>query len=206
VPRIKADNIAEHVAHQRAAVLEAAVRLFTERGYADVGLGDIATEVGLARNSLYRYVPDKVHLLVEWYRNAVPTTIESWESAVAGGGTPAQRLQRWARTYLEWAATPEHRLVAPLTESLATLDPDTRAEVATLHRSMMDVVARVVAEAGVAENEVSGVVDLLAGVVLGAARAEAASGPDESLRARLDAAVAAVITPGRPRRGHHRST
>jgi hypothetical protein len=74
------------VAHDRTAVLEAAVRLSTERGYADVGLCDIAAEVGLARNSLYHHVPDKVHLLVEWYRGAVPATIESWEAAVAGGG------------------------------------------------------------------------------------------------------------------------
>ena len=52
MPRIKADTIADHVAQQRAAVLDAAVRLFTERGYAEVSLGDVAAEVGLARNSL----------------------------------------------------------------------------------------------------------------------------------------------------------
>ncbi len=50
MPRIKADNIAEHVAQQRAAVLDAAVRLFVERGFSEVGLADIAAEVGLARN------------------------------------------------------------------------------------------------------------------------------------------------------------
>jgi hypothetical protein len=101
-------------------------------------------------------------------------------------------------TGLEWAGTPEHQLVGPLTESLATLDPDTRAEVAALHRSMMGVVARVVAETGVADDEVAGVVDLLAGVVLGAARAEGAAGPDEALRTRLDAAVEAILVPGAP--------
>ncbi len=193
MPRIKADNIADHVAQQRAAVLDAAVRLFVERGYSDVGLGDVAAEVGLARNSLYRYVPDKIHLLVEWYRRAVPETIRAWEDATAGDDPPAVRLQRWARCYLEWALTPEHQLVAPLTESLPSLDDATRAEVAALHRSMMAVVSSVVAEAGVAPDEVDGVTALLAGAALGAARSEGATGVDERLRRRLDAAVEAIV-------------
>ena len=194
MPRIKADNIADHVAQQREAVLDAAIRLFLERGYAEVGLGDVANEGGLARNSIYRYVPDKVHLLVEWYRRAVPATISAWEAAVAGDDDPAIRLQRWARTYLEWARSPEHQLVSPLTEALPALDEATRDEVSATHRSMMAVVAGVVAEAGVPADEVGGTVDLLAGLVLGAARAESTH-PSGDVRARLDAAVASLVRP-----------
>ncbi len=194
MPRITADSIAEHVAQQRTAVLDAAVRLFTADGYSNVSLGDIAVEVGLARNSLYRYVPDKVHLLVEWYRRAVPRTIAAWQAAVAGDDDPARRLRRWADAYLEWANSPEHRLVAPLTDALGTLDDGTRAEVASLHRSMMAVVAQVVRDAGVPADQVDGTVDLLAGVVLGAARAEVENGAERAIRRRLDAAITAIIT------------
>jgi AcrR family transcriptional regulator len=193
VPRIKADSIADHVAQQQAAVLDAAVALFVERGYADVSLGDVAAEVGLARNSLYRYVPDKVHLLVQWYRGAVPETVEAWTAAVAGDARPAERLVRWAQTYLAWARSPEHQLVGPLTDALPTLDAETRAEVAALHRSMMDVVAGVVAEAGVADDEVPGTVHLLAGLVIGAARGERDGGDDPALERRLHAAIAAIV-------------
>ena len=196
MPRIKADNIADHVAQQREAVLDAAIRLFAERGYREVSLGDIAREVGLARNSLYRYVPDKVHLLVEWYRRAVPRTIVAWQEAVAGDDDAAIRLQRWARTYLTWALSPEHRLVGPLTEALPTLDDATRAEVGSTHRDMAAVVAVVVAEAGVPSDQVGQVVELLSGLVLGAARAEAAGASDD-VRARLDAAVVAIVRPDR---------
>lgn len=196
MPRIKADNIAEHVAHQRAAVLDAAVRLFVERGYGEVGLGDIAAQVGLARNSLYRYVPDKSHLLVEWFRRSVPEATASWDAAVGGEDPPAVRLRRWARTYLDWARSPEHQLVAPLMDALGTMDDDTRAEVAGLHRTMMDVVAGVVAESGVPADEVDGVVDLLSGVVLGAARVQGRSGVvSAGLMSRLDAAVGAILEP-----------
>ncbi len=199
MPRIKADNIAEHVAQQRAAVLDAAVELFTTRGYGEVSLADIAAEVGLARSSLYRYVPDKLHLLVEWYRIVVPRTIAEWEAAVGGHGTPAQRIERWARTYLAWAASPEHQLVGPLTENLGALDAATRAEVTQLHRSMMEVVARVLADAEIPADEVPGALDLLAAVTLGAARAEAR---DEraaaAVRRRLDAAIEAIVAPEAP--------
>lgn len=196
MPRIKADSVAEHVAQQRTAVLDAAVRLFTTNGYHEVSLGDVAAEVGLARNSLYRYVPDKTHLLVEWYRRAVPQLITSWRTATDGGNDPAERLGRWARAYLEWASSPEHDLVAPLTESLGGLDPDTRAEVADLHRAMMDVVADLVRDAGVTDEQVPGTVDLLAGLVLGAARAGARSNPE--IMRRLDAAITATITSPAP--------
>jgi AcrR family transcriptional regulator len=199
VPRIKADTIADHVAQQRAAVLEAAVRLFTTRGYAEVSLADIAAEVGLARSSLYRYVPDKLHLLVEWYRGAVPRTIAEWEAAVAGDAPAAERAKRWARTYLAWAATPEHQLVAPLTESLSQLDDAARSEILVLHRTMMEVVARVVADAGIPEGEVPGTVELLTGATLGAGRAEARLGrTDPALRRRLDTVIEALLSPGRP--------
>ncbi|MCB0976715.1 MAG: TetR/AcrR family transcriptional regulator [Acidimicrobiales bacterium] len=208
MPRINADSVAEHVAQQRAAVLEAAVHLFTERGFAEVSLGDIAGEVGLARNSLYRYVPDKVHLLVEWFRAAVPRTIADWEAAVSGNDPAPDRLTRWAHCYLEWARSPEHQLVAPLIDSLDNLAPDVREEVAALHRSMLDVVARTVAEAGVPENEVPATVHLLSGIVLGAARAEGVDVrrpvlreefrhgvmEDRALRRRLDRAIVAIVS------------
>lgn len=194
VPRIAADTIADHVAQQRAAVLAAAVRLFIARGYADVSLADIAAEVGLARNSVYRYVPDKVHLLVEWYRGAVPRTITEWEDAVAGDDPAPERIKRWAHSYLRWAASPEHQLVGPLIDAVGTLDEASRVEVNSLHRSMMDVVARTVASSGTPADDVAGTVDLLAGLTLGAARAEARD-PSSSagVRLRLEAAIGALV-------------
>lgn len=194
MPRIKAATVADHVAQQRAAVLEAAVRLFTTRGYHEVSLADIAAEVGLARSSLYRYVPDKLHLLVEWYRDAVPRTIAAWEDAVGGDDPPTARAKRWARTYLTWAASPEHQLVGPLTESLGQLDDAARADILALHRTMLEVVARVVADAGIPDGEVVGTVELLTGATLGAARAEARLGhADPALRRRLDAVVDTLL-------------
>jgi AcrR family transcriptional regulator len=196
MPRITADSIADHVAQQEAAVLEAAVRLFLARGYHQVALGDVAAEVGLARSSLYRYVPDKAHLLVRWYHQVIPRTIAEWRAATSGDGSPLDHLHRWALTYLAWARTPEHTLVQPLLEALPTLDGPTRREVTAQHAEMMGVVADVVAAAGVPPGEVKPTVDLLAGLVLGAARAETTH-PGDSVRRRLLAAITAAVLPER---------
>jgi AcrR family transcriptional regulator len=204
VPRINADSVAEHVAQQEAAVLDAAVRLFVERGYRQVGLADIAAEVGLARSSLYRYVPDKTHLLVEWYRREVPRQTEQWRAVLAGKGSPLERIQQWALAYLGFAQRPEHVLISELMEAMPGLDEATRDEVAARHAEMMAVVSAAVAEAGVSAREVDATVALLAGLVLGAARAEAPTGPDKRTRARLRAAVDALVgdaPPSSPQRG-----
>jgi AcrR family transcriptional regulator len=44
-------------------VIEAAARLFTERGYHETSMEDIARSVGLAKPSLYHYFPGKQEIL-----------------------------------------------------------------------------------------------------------------------------------------------
>lgn len=190
MPRIKADTIAEHVAQQRAAAADAAISLFVERGYHNVSLADIAAEIGLARNSLYRYVPDKTRFLVDWYHRTIPVTIDAWRTATSPPGTPIERLHRWALTYLDWAETPEHQLIRPLIDALPTLDPATRDAVAAEHAEMMRVVADTVADAGVPSEQIPATVELLAGVILAAARAV---GPRADLRRRVLRAVTAIV-------------
>ena len=63
MPRITGSNIVEHVAAQEQAVFDAAIGLFTEQGVSNVTTADIATEVGLARTSLYRYFPTKASIV-----------------------------------------------------------------------------------------------------------------------------------------------
>ncbi len=197
MPRITAESIAEHVAHQEAAVLDAGVRLFLQRGYHQVTLGDIAGEVGLARNSLYRYVPDKAHILLLWYRREVPRTIAAWRAATSGPGSPLDHLHRWAVSYLSWARTPEHALLDPLLEARPAFDEATRREISALHGEMMAVVHDAVAATGVPEADVAPVVELLSGLVLAAARAEATH-PPQAVRPRLFAAIDALLATPRP--------
>ena len=97
MPRISGDSLAEHVEHQERAVFDAAIRLFVERGYASVSLSDIAAEVGLARNSLYRYFPDKASILLRRYHAEIPIQAARSTEILAADGPVSDRLVRLGR-------------------------------------------------------------------------------------------------------------
>jgi AcrR family transcriptional regulator len=71
----------------RARVLDAAEKLFSERGYAAVTLRDIAQAVGLNHASLYHHVPGgKEELYVEVMQRGLKRHHEGLETAIAGAG------------------------------------------------------------------------------------------------------------------------
>ncbi|MFN8018629.1 MAG: helix-turn-helix domain-containing protein [Acidimicrobiales bacterium] len=197
MPKISAASVAEHVEQQRAAVSEAALRLFVERGYHAVSLGDIAAEVGLARSSLYRYVPDKAHLLVEWFRRELPVEAARSAEVLDRPGTPLERLQGWALEQLAYARTPEHVLVSTLAEVAPQLDEPTRIELAQAHGALFAPLLAVVEEAGLEGADARAAVALLGGMVLAAGRHEADGGDREAVEARLLAGVAGLMEPSR---------
>lgn len=174
MPKIKAANIAEHAAQQQAAVFEAAVRLFLERGYDQVSMGDIASEVGLARNSLYRYFPDKAHMLAQWAKAQMPTRERETAELLSALGTPRERLHAWALSQMDFALRPEHAMIVALGKVSAGLSPRLRAEIGDYHRRMGQPLYQVLAEAGVEDAGTQRIVaDLINGLVLAGAQLEA---------------------------------
>jgi AcrR family transcriptional regulator len=194
VPRIAADSIAEHVAQQEAAVFDAAIRLFVERGYAAVSLSDVAAEIGLARTSLYRYVPDKAHLLVRWLRRELPVQAELARRRLTSEEPPIERIQGWAVDQLDYALRPEHRLLAALGQAAPELDDATRAELADSHRALQLPLLDALADAGVADRAAGeALAALLGGMVMAVAERERRGDEAAVLRERLLRAIAAVI-------------
>ena len=56
-PRAKRNDV------QRQTILDAASRLFIEKGFAGTNINDIADAVGVTRTALYYYFPSKEHML-----------------------------------------------------------------------------------------------------------------------------------------------
>lgn len=168
------------------------MRLFTERGYAAVSLADIAAQVGLKRNSLYRYFPDKAHILLRWLQRELPAQAAESRRLLTGGD-PLERIQRWVDHQLDYARRPEHRLVAALPELAGSLDVDSRADLAAIHADLLAPLDGALAEAGLADvGEREAVARLIGGLVLTAAEAEAQGAEPGALRERLRRAVAAL--------------
>lgn len=193
-PKIDADNIAEHVERQERAVFEAAVRLFTERGYDRVSLGDIAAEVGLARNSLYRYFPGKSEILARWVNRELEAGIERSDELLGGEGEAAQRIVLWADDQIEYARRPEHDLLISMASAGRDLDPETRVALARNHdrlrRPLVAAVTEIVGETS--EAEVTA--DLIVGLVHAASRLDASRpGEEEAIRQRLHRGIRGLL-------------
>lgn len=145
MPRITGPSIAEHVAQQEAAVVRAATELFAERGFAAVTMADIAERVGLARNSLYRYFPDKDHILLAWLRRETDGLIERSEVVARSDEDAMTRLRRWLRLQLEYVCEPDHQLFTKIASTLGTLEPSVMAAVVEQHQRLYATVEPIVA-------------------------------------------------------------
>ncbi len=157
-------------------------------------MADIAAAVGLARNSLYRYYPDKAHILLRWFRTELPRQSERSRALLVGDGHPVDRIKRWADDQLDYARQPEHRLIAALADAVPNLDPETRAELATSHQELFAPLDDTLAEAGVAQPaDRSAITDLTGGLVLSAAQREERLGPDLAVRALVGAAIDGLL-------------
>jgi len=148
VPRISGDSIAEHVARQEEAVVQAAIRLFTERGAAQVTMADIATEVGLARNSLYRYFPDKSHIVATWFRREMGPLKEAGETVAAGEGRAVDRLADWVVLHLGYLSTPEHRRMLQAVTATDVMPAPLRREIADGHEQLYQSLVQILADLG----------------------------------------------------------
>ncbi|MCV7346209.1 TetR/AcrR family transcriptional regulator [Mycolicibacterium rhodesiae] len=80
----------------RAGIINAATRLFSEKGYAQTTMSDIARAVGLQQSSLYYWFRNKEQLLGETLLvNRAP--LKFIAEVGAGSGSPAVKLYRLLR-------------------------------------------------------------------------------------------------------------
>ena len=148
MPRISAATIAEHVAQQEAAVIDAARRLFDTRGFQHVSMRDIADEVGLSRTALYRYFPTKAHLVQGWFDAAMTPLIAASEEAVAEPGSAAARLDRWLAVQLDFLLDDEHTALVSAALESEDLPAEVRDHIGARHRELYSSLTRCGCPAG----------------------------------------------------------
>lgn len=134
MPRIQAATIEKHVAQQTAKLLEAASRLFRRRGFHGTDMSDIAAEMGLARNSLYRYYPNKEHILLACIQRDMEPFLRRIEALEPSYPDPRARIDAWLDTALEIATSPAHATLELITE-IQESAPELRQEILRLHQA-----------------------------------------------------------------------
>jgi AcrR family transcriptional regulator len=89
---------------RRGEVLDAAVRVFHERGYEATSIQDIADEVGILKGSIYYYITSKqdvlFEILDEVHRGALSAVLE----AIEVDGDPLQRIRAFVTTLARFNA------------------------------------------------------------------------------------------------------
>lgn len=195
MPKIAADSVHEHVARQEAAVIEAAIRLFNERGVRNVNLGDIAKEVGLARNSLYRYFPDKGHILAAWFRITIAPLVELCEMIADADETPSDRIARWVDAQFDYLTAPDHAAMLMASNEMTNLSDDVRAELGAGHRELYASLSTVLGEAfdGQPHRDPGIVTMLIASLVRSAAEQVRAGADRDAVRAEVRRVTSALV-------------
>ena len=195
MPKIAADSVHEHVARQEAAVISAAIKLFNERGVRDVSLADIAGEVGLARNSLYRYFPEKAHILAAWFRVTIAPLVELSNAIAASDQPSSVRLNRWVDAQFDYLTAPDHAAMLIASNELTALPDDVRDELGAGHRELYGSLARILRDAFVdrPDRRIEIITMLIAAVTRSAAE-QVRSGADiDETRTELRRATLALV-------------
>lgn len=137
MPRIQAASVADHRARQRAALLDAAHELLAEGDAAKVTFAAVARRTGLARNSVYKYFPDRRALLTEVVRQAAPRWTERIHAAIAAAGdAPEDRVAAYVTAQLEMVRDGEHRIARASADARDAASLRAGADAA--HRALLD--------------------------------------------------------------------
>src|SRR5437899_7608114 len=79
----------------RDKILDAAERLFAKRGYAGIGLSELAEVVGLGKSSLFHHFRNKAQLYAAVTARILTRIEDHLVRSLARGGDPLARLERW---------------------------------------------------------------------------------------------------------------
>ncbi|MFF4172248.1 TetR family transcriptional regulator [Streptomyces sp. NPDC001744] len=160
---------------QRASVVEAALGLLAERGYAVCTVAAVAARAGIATGSVYRHFDGKAELAVELFRTVVRREVAAVSEAAGHPAhrTAAERVVAVVETFARRALKSPRLAYALLAEPV---DPAVDAERLVFRRAFRDVFAARIAE-GVRAGELPSQDPVLTASALVGAGAEALVGP-----------------------------
>jgi AcrR family transcriptional regulator len=102
--------------NRRDDVIEAAVRVFHQKGYATASIQDVAAEVGVLKGSLYHYIDSKEDLLARIFEDSAGHFTAMLEEAGGLDERPVERLRSFAYACSLWYLQNIERMTIYVTE------------------------------------------------------------------------------------------
>lgn len=176
----------EQAAENRERVLDAAARLFRERGFGGVGVAELMNEAGLTHGGFYGQFESKDELKAQVCERAAAQTVARWREAAEKH--PDDALASLVGMYV----SASHRdnpgrgcLVAALAGDAIREGPEVRKAVSKAARTMFDTLADVVPGKSRAQKRQRAAVTLasMVGAIVLSRAIEEESLSDEILRA-----------------------
>ena len=134
----------EQAAASRERILDAATRLFRERGFDGIGVADLMREAGLTHGGFYGHFASKEELMAKACERTLAKSAARWEALQVRDGREA--LAAMADSYL----STRHRdnpgagcIVAAVGEEAARHGPSVRRAFTQGVGSLLDILARV---------------------------------------------------------------
>ncbi|MEV1293621.1 TetR/AcrR family transcriptional regulator [Pseudonocardia sp. NPDC049635] len=100
MPKVIGGSLASHREQVRERVFAALREQLYGRGFESVTLSGVAAAAGVGRSALYNHFPDRQALLVAFVEAEAARYVTDLDSALAGAGSPADRLAVFARMQL----------------------------------------------------------------------------------------------------------
>ncbi|MBA3067585.1 MAG: TetR/AcrR family transcriptional regulator [Hyphomonas sp.] len=111
----------------RAPVIDAAVRLFRQQGYAATGLNDLVDASGAPKGSLYHYFPEgKPSIAAAAVEEAGRRVVQTVETLVRKSNSTSELLREHARLLAGWLEKSGYRDGCPITTVILELAPTDR--------------------------------------------------------------------------------
>jgi len=130
--------VPEYKAQARARIIDAASRVFHQKGFRSATMDDIARELGVSKGALYLYFRTKAELLVHIQDRARDEVLGRWERLIEGGDI-AEGIANSLGDIFTGEADPAvwHELVAE-----SGSDPEVRAALVQDHREDARIMRR----------------------------------------------------------------
>lgn len=152
---------------KRREIVRCATVKFGTEGYENVTLEAIAAELGVTKAALYNYCSSKNDLLMQCYELGMDRLVDAVETALAGKGTAAARLDAGLQAYTVTMLRADMQYLWSYTRPMVTSGDKRSVQTS---RDKLDTMFRDMLQAGIADGSLRADLDpkLASLIILGA--------------------------------------
>ena len=130
---------------RREAIVDAAARLFAEKGFLGASISDIANACEMSKSLIYHYYESKEDILFDVMHSHVKALLDAAQTIAAQSDKPEQKLRALTRAFIQLYVGAASRQRVLLNE-LENLTADQRKIVVGIQRNLIRIVEEIIAQ------------------------------------------------------------